>query len=77
MGMSSDAVTKAACELKDMDQALASIVDAHKGMQWLVVERDTKRIVNAAYDLRTARALMGRNCCVKNVHTGCVVAIAA
>jgi hypothetical protein len=75
--MSSEAVTKAACDSKDMDRALASIVDAHKGMQWLVIERDTKRIVGAAYSLNEARALMPRNSCVKNVHTGCIVAIAA
>lgn len=75
--MGSDAVTKAAHESNDMDRAIGQIVDAHKGMQWLVVERDTKRIIAAAYSMREARGLMTRNCCVKNLHTGAIVAIAA
>jgi hypothetical protein len=71
--MSNTAATKAAHESKDMDRAIARIVDNYGGMQWLVV-LDCGRIVDAAYDMRTARGLLRPGSFVKNVHTGFVVA---
>ena len=75
--MSANDVTKAAHESKDMDRAIARIVDTFKGMQWLIVDRTDFRIVGAAYDMRDARNLMPKNSMVKNVHTGRVVAVRA
>jgi hypothetical protein len=75
--MLNDAVTKPAHESKDMDRAIAQIVDTFQGMAWLIVERDTNRIMGAAYDMRDARSLCPANAMVKNVHTGRVVYIRA
>lgn len=75
--MLNDAGTKAGHESKDLELALARIVDTFSGMAWLIVERDTNRIVGAAYDMRDARALAPRNSMVKNVHTGAVVFVRA
>lgn len=61
----------------DLKNALNRIVDQYVGMSWLIVERDTKRIVGAAYDMRSARLMMPRNSVIKNVHTGAIVAVCA
>lgn len=75
--MSANDVTKPAHESKDMDRAIARIVDTYTGMCWLIVERDTNKIKGAAYTMSEARSLMPANSMVKNVHTGRVVAIRA
>lgn len=75
--MLNEAVTKAGHESKDMDRAIARIVDTFQGMAWLIVERDTNRVIGAAYDMRDARGIAPRNSMVKNVHTGAVVYVRA